>query len=385
MLHQNRSKAIKKFKYLLMLPLILGMLVYTSCEQEIPESDSSAVEGLNPQLQKYYYEYKARVNSNDDLFDLTREVIARTPAGELMSEETFYRSNALLILKQEAFNESMGLSEGLNKELSRLGAQSYEDYLVMKKQQKKPVYTFTSIPEKPSFKTGCEDEQDAFECFKQHLDEHVRNSFRYPREAREQGIQGRVFMNFQINTDGSVTVLNTRAPHNLLDAEARRIIEALPELNPGKKADGTPVNISFVYPIVFKLGEGTDNDGLAEKTSGVRDVPFTVIPVKPSFKTPCEDGQSAFACFKQKLDAHVMNTFRYPEEARTGDIQGKAYVNFRINTDGSVTILNTRAPHESLDKEARRIIEALPAFNPGGDLDGNPVPVTFAYPIVFKL
>ena len=88
--------------------------------------------------------------------------------------------------------------------------------------------------------------------------------------------------------------------------------------------------------------------------------------------------------FKENLDKHVRKTFRYPDMAQEMGIQGRVYVNFRINKDGTITILNTRAPDKSLDEEARRIINKLPKLIPGKQR-GRPTPVTFAYPIVFKL
>jgi len=115
------------------------------------------------------------------------------------------------------------------------------------------------------------------------------------------------------------------------------------------------------------------------------DVPFTVIEDKPMFEQ-CKNVPKAeqFACFKENLDKHVRKTFEYPEIAQEMGIQGRVYVNFRINKDGSITIINTRAPDKSLDKEARRIINSLPKLIPGKQR-GRPTPVTFAYPIVFKL
>lgn len=115
------------------------------------------------------------------------------------------------------------------------------------------------------------------------------------------------------------------------------------------------------------------------------DVPFTVVSVKPTFKTPCVDGTNGFDCFKVKLDNHVRSTFEYPKEAIDKKIQGRVYVNFRINKDGTISILDSRAPDPILDAEARRIIKSLPTLNPGLDANGNPVQVTFAYPIVFRL
>lgn len=115
------------------------------------------------------------------------------------------------------------------------------------------------------------------------------------------------------------------------------------------------------------------------------DVPFAVIEDKPMFQECKNEPKSKqFECFKSRLDRHVRKTFRYPEIAQEMNIQGRVYVNFRINKDGTITIINTRAPDKSLDAEARRIIEKLPKLIPGKQR-GRPTSVTFAYPIVFKL
>lgn len=122
-----------------------------------------------------------------------------------------------------------------------------------------------------------------------------------------------------------------------------------------------------------------------EEEPVVADVPFTVIEDKPLFpgceKKPKKEQE---LCFKQKLDEHVRNTFKYPDIAQEMNIQGRVYVNFRINKDGTITILNVRGPDKNLEAEAKRIIEKLPKLVPGKQR-GKPTPVTFSYPIVFKL
>ena len=52
--------------------------------------------------------------------------------------------------------------------------------------------------------------------------------------------------------DGSVEVINTQGKDKILEKEARRVIEKLPKLIPGKQRD-RPVAVIFSYPIVFKL------------------------------------------------------------------------------------------------------------------------------------
>ncbi|GLB48474.1 M56 family metallopeptidase [Neptunitalea lumnitzerae] len=114
------------------------------------------------------------------------------------------------------------------------------------------------------------------------------------------------------------------------------------------------------------------------------DVPFTVVYKKPMFKE-CESAVDASECFKEMLHKHVMNTFHYPEEALAKKVQGRVYILFRINTKGKVEVLSKRGPDKSLEAEASRIIKSLPTFMPAEDENGDPVNVTFAYPIVFKL
>ena len=112
---------------------------------------------------------------------------------------------------------------------------------------------FTIIEDKPMF-DACKDvpKADQSKCFKENLAKHVAKTFVYPQAAMEMGTQGRVNVSFRINTDGSVTVLGVRGPDKLLEAEARRIIEKLPKLIPGKQR-GKPTPVTFGYPISFKL------------------------------------------------------------------------------------------------------------------------------------
>ena len=112
---------------------------------------------------------------------------------------------------------------------------------------------FTIIEDKPMFEACKNQPKDKqFQCFKENLDKHVSKNFVYPPAALEMGIQGKVNVSFRINTDGSITVLGVRGTDKLLEAEARRIIEKLPKLIPGKQR-GKPTPVTFAYPINFKL------------------------------------------------------------------------------------------------------------------------------------
>ena len=89
-------------------------------------------------------------------------------------------------------------------------------------------------------------------CFQTNIQKHINKNFRYPEIAQEMGIQGRVFVQFIIDKDGSIVGIRTRGPDKNLEKEAQRIIGKLPTMTPGKQR-GRPVRVPFSIPITFKL------------------------------------------------------------------------------------------------------------------------------------
>lgn len=115
------------------------------------------------------------------------------------------------------------------------------------------VVPFAVIEDKPLFQE-CKNvpRSEQMSCFKEHLDKHVKNNFRYPQAALDMGIEGRVNVSFRINTDGSISILGVRGTDRILEDEAKRIISSIPKLIPGKQRD-KPTAVTFAYPINFKL------------------------------------------------------------------------------------------------------------------------------------
>ena len=68
------------------------------------------------------------------------------------------------------------------------------------------------------------------------------------------GIQVRVFVQFTIGKDGSISGIRTRGPNKNLEKEADRIISKLPRMKPGKLR-GRPVRVPFSVPITFRLSD----------------------------------------------------------------------------------------------------------------------------------
>ncbi len=111
---------------------------------------------------------------------------------------------------------------------------------------------FDSV-ERPPIYPGCEPyTQQLRSCTQRKIQTHINKNFRYPEFAQKTGIQGRVFVQFIIDKDGSIVGIKTRGPHPILEIEAKRIISILPKFIPGY-VDGKAVRVPFSMPITFKL------------------------------------------------------------------------------------------------------------------------------------
>ncbi len=122
---------------------------------------------------------------------------------------------------------------------------------------------FAVIDEIPIF-PGCEDVEDKRTCFNEMMQKHISKNFRYPLEAQEKGIQGRVNIIFAIGADGIVKNLRMRGPDALLENEAKRIIGLLPEMKPGKHK-GKEVDVPYSIPISFRLESTATSSNLDSK------------------------------------------------------------------------------------------------------------------------
>ena len=101
---------------------------------------------------------------------------------------------------------------------------------------------FQIVEEMPSFPGG-----------EGKLLEYVAKNIKYPQIARETGIQGRVFVGFVVEPDGSVSnVKILRGIGGGCDEEAMRVIKSLPKWKPGKQR-GKAVRVSYQIPVMFKL------------------------------------------------------------------------------------------------------------------------------------
>jgi TonB family protein len=132
-------------------------------------------------------------------------------------------------------------------------ANTEADTTAVASQQEEPVYdmgptqlaegeVFNVVEVEPEFPGG-------MEALIKYLSENIK----YPEQAKKDKIQGKVFVAFVVEKDGSVTDAKVlRGISGGCDEEALRVVNAMPKWEPGKQK-GTPVRVSFNLPISFKL------------------------------------------------------------------------------------------------------------------------------------
>ena len=90
--------------------------------------------------------------------------------------------------------------------------------------------------------------------FPGNLNQYLRDHINYPTIAQENGIQGKVIVQFVVERDGSITQVNViRGVDPSLDKEAVRVVKSMPKWTPGRQ-NGQAVRVKFTLPVNFKLG-----------------------------------------------------------------------------------------------------------------------------------
>lgn len=105
---------------------------------------------------------------------------------------------------------------------------------------------FTLIETMPQFPGGME-----------ALAEYLSNETSYPKEAREAGIEGKVYVEFTVSSTGAIVDVGLKEDYDIgggCGDEAIRVVKKMPEWEPGVQK-GEPVAVRMVLPITFKLTE----------------------------------------------------------------------------------------------------------------------------------
>ena len=223
---------------------------------------------------------------------------------------------------------------------------------------------FQIVEEMPEFTGGMG------ECMK-----WLGQNIKYPAEAIEKEIQGRVILQIIVEKDGTITnAVVAKGVHPLLDNEALRVINQSPKWKPGKQ-NGEAVRVKYTLPVLFKLnGKASENATKEEQNNPDENGVYQVCEVMPEFPGGMQE------CMKW-----LGKNIKYPAEAIEKGIQGRVILQMVVEKDGSITNAKVvRSVDPLLDKEALRVINLSPKWNPAKH-KGEAVKVRYTLPVMFRL
>lgn len=206
--------------------------------------------------------------------------------------------------------------------------------------QKSKVYTAMDIEEFPTFNGGSCAEIGSEACFTKQLNMHVSQYFSYPMDALRKDLEGKVFIQFIIDSLGHVGDIRTRSLHETFEKEGRRIIEKIPPLN-AAKIGGKPVSMVHNFQIKFNyiapgepanLPQTVDLEITDANTADL--VPFEEV-FSPPVLNSCNGKEDLSDCFKQSLEASIRNYVQ--SKGYTSKTEALAKLYFEINTDRSIS------------------------------------------------
>lgn len=160
----------------------------------------------------------------------------------------------------------VGMANAQSKDLKHVG--SATDAVVIACAEDQPEYvTITDDPFEKADENGIfhvVEEQPQFPGGMAALMEYLKKNVRYPVICKEQGLQGRVIVQFVVNPDSTIPdaqVIKPVNPH--FDKEALRVVNAMPKWVPGK-IRGKTVRVRFTVPVTFRLEEPNKTETVSE-------------------------------------------------------------------------------------------------------------------------
>lgn len=250
----SKRRHLKAFIFTVIGLLIIGIAVssYLSVQAYIAEREASITDQLDQQL----------VELADQAEEEPEEEIQEKiemPEPEALPEEILntVKVTELLISKDEDVKaeDEIKTQDELKETETAFGAtdfdkgtddrnvvREYKNEVIVEEKKPEPEQVFTAVEQMPQFPGG-----DAA------LMKFLSSNINYPQVAMENGVQGRVIVQFVVTKNGSVGEVKViRSVDRDLDKEAIRLCKSLPKFIPGKM-NGQAVNVWYTLPITFKL------------------------------------------------------------------------------------------------------------------------------------
>ncbi|WP_299105663.1 M56 family metallopeptidase [uncultured Winogradskyella sp.] len=344
MLQKSKSKQLNLIKYALLIPLVFGMLIYTSTEvraQEKIKQEKSVEQELTEEelIKKYYMEILEMEKNGDDFFEISKYA----GIGDNQSER--YIPSKTEYLKFKAYMQY--ISDGIIKRKSEEG-----------------TLTQLDVDRAKGLR------MDKFKSYEEF------RAFKNTKEEKER---------WELDTQDGVLKLFVEDLGSLTVDEEKRFNALLKQL----EKDDFFTKIVVTDGLSLSMTESfISKDGVEIIKEDVEtiEVPFAVVDETPT-TFDCKDLESNEArknCMNAFVNKHIGKNFNTSVADSLSPGKKRVFVQFKIDKKGNVTNILARGPSEALEVEAKRVVATLPQFIPGKQ-KGKTVVVPFSIPIVFEV
>ncbi|MBU3010400.1 BlaR1 peptidase M56 [Polaribacter vadi] len=258
MMNQNQSKAVKQLKYLVLVPILISMLFYSSC--------ASFDSRLKKRIVTHYsvadgelFSYKGEKESSLDTYygPNPKGLLEEIPLEELpeeIKEREYNRFKKFrnkgernqLFLSFYKFNKYFKTPDGriahgmIGDNLTSIHPDKVGDELLFIKLTKSPIFP------------GCS-KRDS-DCFLEKLEQHFLDNFdrKTLTGLKLNTKKVKVLVDFNINPNGYVGDISVEAPNETIKNEAKKVIASLPKMTGGEKY-GKPIKAKYILPFTIIL------------------------------------------------------------------------------------------------------------------------------------
>ncbi|WP_282041621.1 M56 family metallopeptidase [Winogradskyella flava] len=346
MLQKSKSKQLHLIKYTLLIPLVFGMLIYTSTEVRAQEKTETIEEGISQELtdeeliEKYYQEFlqmdkdeseyreiinKISVDYNDKYIESREDYLKFIAFGRYMMQTT---------IESKSENGNLTQNDVDRMEDMKAKTKSYTEFREWKKTQ---------------------EAKDLWEASAKYGELRlVVNDIANKTKSEQKRFDALIE---QLNFDPDF--------HKLIVCDTKG----------GSRLElSDPQNISSTSAEIIEVEENVE-------------VPFAIIDEAPT-TIECQGlktSEERKRCMSTFVSTHVNKNFN-KDIADSLNLKGRQriFTSFKIDKNGDVSYVSARAAHPALEDEAKRVIKSLPKFIPGKQ-KGKAVVVPYSLPIVFQI
>ncbi len=338
MLQKSKSKQFYLIKYMLLIPMVFGMLIYTATEvkaQQKSEVKQKINQALSDEelIKKYYDELIEMEKGGATFIEIAQESGMGKNIGKYLLSRTEY-------LKMKAYLKYF--ADGLIERKSQEGTLMQTDIDIAENMRSKI--------------------NESYADYKAH---------KSTKEAKKQ---------WELSTQDGVLKLFVEDATNFTDEEQKRFDGLMKQLE----------SDSYFKKLVFTDGRSTmtveSTDSMFPVAKETIEVPFSEVDETPIL-VACKDlsaNEERKNCINQFINKHVNKNFNTKLADSLNPEKKRIFVYFKIDTEGKIKGVKARGPSEALEEEAKRVLKTLPQFIPGRQ-KGVLVVVPYSFPIVFQV